>query len=75
MAQTTQGQAKAQKKWATDAMKSQRQGEWATDKVATALSPNVPKGATRHNTVALKKNKIIYNVKGSSPASRAGLGA
>lgn len=74
MSQTTQGQAKAQKKWAKTAMATQRKGEQATDKVAPALSPNVPVGATSHNTAALRKNKIIYNVKGNSPASSAGLG-
>lgn len=62
MAQTTQGQAKAQKRWAKDVMSTQRKNEQATDKVAPALSPNVPVGATKHNYEALRKSKIITNI-------------
>ena len=74
MAQTPANQAKAQQSWATGTMKAQRANEKAQHQVASALKPNVPMGATSHNTSALRRNKVIENIKGSSPASLAGLG-
>lgn len=74
MAQTSSGQAKAQRKMATSELGTQRTNESARDKVAPKLSPKVSVGATSHNTSALRRNQIIENIKGSSPASVAGLG-
>lgn len=62
MAQTEQNQSKAQRKWASTAMKTQRANEKAVDKVAPALKPNVPMGATSHNIAALRKVQIKANI-------------
>jgi hypothetical protein len=74
MAQTPAGQAKAQSKIASSELRTLRTNEAARDKVASAVRPNVSLGATRQNTAALRRNKVIKNITGSSPASDAGLG-
>ena len=68
MSQTESNQAKAQRKWATNAMATQRTAEAQVGKVAPALNPKVPTAATTTNTAALKRNKVIHNVLGSAPS-------
>lgn len=69
MAQTTQGQAKASRKMANVEMGGLRKNQFANGKVAPALKPNQPVGATKHNQSALNKNKLIEDRFGSSPES------
>lgn len=69
MAQTTQGQAKASRKMAKVEVGGLRKNEQARNKVAPALKPNQPVGATKHNQSALNKNKLIETRFGSSPES------
>lgn len=69
MAQTEQGQAKASRKMANSEIGSLRKNQFANGKVAPALKPNQPVGATKHNQSALNKNKLIEDRFGSSPES------
>ena len=62
MSQTTQGQAAAQRKWATTAQTTAKVNQAATKAVAPKLSINQPVGATKQNTPALKKVLITSNV-------------